>query len=246
MSGTARRMRPVIGVSCYVEAIDRGPWIGQRSVVLPSRYVEQLTRAGALALVLPPQTGSEAAGARGVLARLDGLVIAGGADIEASRYAASPHPKAQPPRPDRDAWELALAEAAVEVGVPMLGICRGMHILAVAAGAALIQHLPDVTGSTVHCPSPGVYANHPVSVVPGSVLAGILGEPTLDVPSYHHQSVEPESLRTTGYRACAWHGDGTLEAMEDPHSQFRLAVQWHPEVGEDARLFEALVAACPR
>ena len=104
---SARRRAPVIGVSCYVEDVDRSPWVAQRSVVLPHRYIDQLERAGAVAVVLPPRHDADDDLAAAVLERLDGLVIAGGADVEADLYDADPHPTAQRPRRDRDQWELA-------------------------------------------------------------------------------------------------------------------------------------------
>jgi putative glutamine amidotransferase len=123
--------------------------------------------------------------------------------------------------------------------MPVLGICRGMQVMAVAAGGTLIQHLPDVVGTEVHLPAPGAYARHTVQVVPGTALAGILGTTPMEVPTYHHQGV----ATWPGYHASAWHADGTLEAMEDPGERFRLAVQWHPEAGQDGRLFDAVVSA---
>ncbi len=235
--------RPVIGVTCYVEDVDRHPWTAQRSVVLPHRYVDQLERAGALAVVLPPRPDADDDLALTVLERLDGLVIAGGADVEAARYGAAPHPTSQKPRPDRDAWELALARVSAALDLPVLGVCRGMQVMAVEAGGVLDQHLPDVVGHDVHSPRPGEYTSHHATPVPGTRLADLLGSEPLDVPTYHHQAVQPASLEGTPYRLSAWHADGTLEGMEDPSSVFRLAVQWHPEAGADGRLFEALVAA---
>ncbi len=235
--------RPVIGVSCYVEDVDRHPWVGQRSAVLPHGYVEHLERAGALPVLLPPRADADDAMAGEVLDRLDGLVIAGGADVEAGRYAGQPHATSQSPRPDRDAWEIALARVSGERGLPVLGICRGMQVMAVAAGGSLDQHLPDLVGHEGHSPAPGVYAAHHVTPVPGTTLAGLLGPEPQDVPTYHHQAVRAGSVAGTGYVPSAWHEDGTLEAMEDPASRFRLAVQWHPEMGEDGRLFSALTAA---
>ena len=235
--------RPVVGVSCYVEDVDRHPWLGQRSTVLPHRYVEQLERAGAVAVVLPPRPDADDDLAAAVLERLDGLVIAGGADVEATLYDADPHPTSQSPRPERDAWELALARVSAARDLPVLGICRGMQVMAVAVGGVLDQHLPEVVGHESHCPRPGEYTSHHVAPSEGSRLAALLGTEPIDVPTYHHQAVRPESLEGTAYRPSAWHADGTLEAMEDPASTFRLAVQWHPEAGDDGRLFDALVAA---
>lgn len=236
-----RRPPPVIGVSCYVEDVDRSPWRAQRSAVLPHRYVVQLERAGAVVVVLPPRPDADDALAGAVLERLDGLVIAGGADVQADRYDAEPHPTSQTARPDRDEWELALARVSAARDLPVLGICRGMQVMAVAVGGSLEQHLPDLVGHDAHCPRPGEYTSHHVTPMEGTLLGELLGTGPVDVPTYHHQAVHPQSLAGTAYRPSAWHADGTLEAMEDPASTFRLAVQWHPEAGTDGRLFDALV-----
>jgi putative glutamine amidotransferase len=158
--------------------------------------------------------------------------------VEATRYGAEPHVSVQAARPDRDQLELALARVSGQRGVPVLGICRGMQVMAVAAGGALEQHVPDRVGHEGHSVAPGTYAVHPVTTVAGTRTAQILG-PSVQVPTYHHQSV----LGHPGYVASAWADDGTLEAMEDPAAPFRLGVQWHPEVGTDPRLFRALVDA---
>lgn len=242
-SSIVGEQRPIIGVTCYVEAVDRDPWVAQRSVVLPHAYVAHIEQAGGIALVLPPRLDVDEAMVNSLLDRLDGVILAGGADVESTRYAAPPHPTSQSPRPDRDAWELALAQATSRRGVPTLGICRGMQVMAVAAGARLEQHVPDRVGGHEHSPEPGRYSVHPIRAVAGSRLAEIVGPDELDVPTYHHQAVIPDSLVETVYRASAWHADDTLEGMEDPRAPFRIAVQWHPEVGQDPRLFQALVAA---
>ena len=230
--------RPLIGITCYVEPASRGDWKDVPSVVLPHDYVRQVKEAGGTPVVIPPWSDADAEAAEEIVARIDGLVIAGGADVDPSQYAAGRHPHVQESRPDRDAMEIALATAAAEADLPLLGICRGMQVMAVAAGGVLEQHVPDRVGHVDHSPAIAVYGQHPVTTVPGTRLAALLGEAT-DVPSYHHQSV----LTHPGYEPSAWAADGTLEAMEDPAARFRLGVQWHPEVGDDPRLFEALVAA---
>ncbi len=238
--GTARvlAVRPVIGITCYVEPIDRAGWIGAPSSVLPQTYVESVQAAGGLALVIPPRLDCDDALAAELLEHVDALVLVGGADVEPSRYGAQPHPSVQAGRPDRDTSELALARMSAASGIPTLGICRGMQVMAVAAGGTLIQHLPDVVGSDEHAVAVATFNNHPVAVVQGTRLAGILGE-SVTVPSHHHQAVATHP----GYVAAAYAPDGTLEAMEDPAQPWRLAVQWHPEAGTDLRLFEALVTA---
>lgn len=235
--------RPVVGVTCYVEEVDRAPWVAQRSAVLPHQYVAQVEAAGGIAVVLPPRPDVDDPMAREVLARVDALVVAGGADVQAGLYGAPAHPLSQHARPDRDAWESALVRAAEALDLPALGICRGMQVMAVAAGGRLEQHLPDRVGHEAHCPRPGVYTSHHVEPVAGSVLAAVVGTGRLDVPTYHHQAVLPESIEGTGWVASAWHEDGTLEAMECPSARFRLAVQWHAEEADGAALFEALVDA---
>jgi putative glutamine amidotransferase len=228
---------PVIGITSYVERASWGRWVGVRGALVPYRYVQHVEKAGGIAVVIPPRHDANESIAAELLARLDGLVLAGGVDVAPELYTDERHASVQSSRPDRDATELALAEASLGLDVPVLGICRGMQIMAVAAGGHLEQHVPDRVGHTAHSPAPATYGNHPVHTVPGSKVASILG-PTVDVPSYHHQSV----LTHPGYVASGWADDGTLEAMEDPRSRFRVAVQWHPEVSNDLRLFEGFIA----
>ena len=230
--------RPVIGITAFVEPASYRVWRHLPTALTPHRYVAHVQQAGAIAVLLPPLAPDTEAQAAEVLECLDGLVIVGGVDVEPSRYGEEPHPTVQAPRPDRDASELALAERAVERDLPLLGICRGMQVMAVAAGGSLIQHLPDNIGTADHSPASATYGRTTVKTAPDSRLATVLGERT-EVACYHHQGVASHP----GYEPVAWASDGTLEAIEDAAARFRIGVQWHPEVGSDPRLFQALVAA---
>ncbi len=223
--------RPLIGVSTYLESGARwGVW-ELEAALLPAGYPRLVQRAGGLAAMLPPDDPAHAAAA---VARLDGLVIAGGPDVEPVRYGAEPHPRTGPPAQERDAWELALIDAALTAGVPLLGICRGMQLLNVALGGTLVQHLDG------HAEVVGVFGNHAVKPVPGSLYAGVVPEET-SVPAYHHQAVDRLG---TGLVPSAYADDGTVEALELPSGEgWVLGVQWHPEMGEDVRVMRALVEA---
>ncbi|CAN5839504.1 gamma-glutamyl-gamma-aminobutyrate hydrolase family protein [soil metagenome] len=230
--------RPVIGITAYVEPASWAVWRDVPATLVPLAYVLQVRGAGGLPVVLPPAPPDPApAEVAALLDRLDGLIISGGADVEPARYAAVPHPCTQPARPDRDGTELALARLAHERDLPLLGVCRGMQVMAVAAGGTLEPHLPDRIGTNTHSPGPAVYGSHGVRTRAGSRLASVLGD-RVEVWSYHHQGV----VEHPGLQPSAWSDDGVLEACEDPQARFRVGVQWHPEVGSDPRLFEALVA----
>jgi putative glutamine amidotransferase len=230
--------RPVIGITAYVERASWGRWVDVPGALVPHRYVRQVEDAGGIAIVIPPRPDADDGTALEIVERLDAVILAGGVDVAPELYADERHASVQASRPDRDSTELAIARATAGADLPVLGICRGMQVMAVAAGGLLEQHVPDRVGHDEHSPAPATYGNHAVRTVAGTRLAEILGEEA-DVPSYHHQSV----LTHPGYEASAWADDGTLEAMEDPDAFFRLAVQWHPEVGTDPRLFRALVEA---
>jgi putative glutamine amidotransferase len=223
----------LIGVSTYLESGARwGVW-ELEAALLPVGYPRLVQRAGGLAAMLPPDDPEQAADA---VARLDGLVIAGGPDVEPVRYGAEREERTGPPAPDRDAWELALIDAALAAGVPLLGICRGMQLLNVALGGTLVQHIDG------HAEVVGVFGGHAVKPVPGSLYAGVVPEETF-VPTYHHQAVDRlgEGLVPSAYAA-----DGTVEAVELPSADWVLGVQWHPEMGEDVRVMRALVEAAAR
>jgi putative glutamine amidotransferase len=226
-------MRPLIGITAYVEKAQWGVW-DMRAVLVPESYVRMVNEAGGRAIVLPPDGGDGAH----LVSRLDGLVLAGGADIEPGRYGAEPH-ELTITRPDRDAGELAVLAAALDADLPVLGVCRGMELLAVACGGRLHQHLPDVLGGgNKHAPGPGVYGSHMATFAPGSIAARLYGEEA-EVNSYHHQAVnDAGKLTVTG-----WADDGVVEALEHPDRRFVFGVQWHPEMAGDPRPFRALVEA---
>ena len=233
-------MRPLIGLSTYREQARWGVW-DQSADLLPTSYAESVERAGGVPVLLPPTAPYDVA-ARAVAARVDGLVIAGGADVAPSEYGEPAHPFAGDPRPDRDQWELALLRAADEVGLPTLGVCRGMQVMAVGAGGVLEQHLPDLVGHDHHSPGADAFGDVAVRVAEESLLRDLVRADELGVHCHHHQSVR----KHPGYTAVAWADDGTLEAMERPGARFCLGVQWHPEVAADAGLFQALVGASRR
>lgn len=226
-------MRPLVGITSYVE---EARW-GTRSApatLLPQSYVVAVHAAGGRAVVIPPFP--EAADV--VVTALDALVLAGGVDIDPALYGADRDPHTEAPRPDRDAGEQALLRAALAVDLPLLGVCRGMQLMCVTAGGRLIQDLPGAIGSQRHRAGQGVYTEHGVRTVPGTRLAGLLG-PAASVPSYHHQGIaDPGSLKVSAHA-----DDGTIEGVEVPGAAFAVGVLWHPEAGNDPRLFAALVAA---
>jgi putative glutamine amidotransferase len=225
--------RPLIGVSTYLETGVRwGVWELQ-AALLPVGYPRLVQRAGGLAAMLPPDAPEHAAA---TVARLDGLVVAGGPDVEPVRYGAEPDPRTGPPARERDTWELALIDAALAAGLPLLGICRGMQLLNVALGGTLTQHVDG------HTEVPGVFSRHPVKPVPGTLYADVVPEES-SVPTYHHQAVDRLG---PGLYASAHAEDGTVEAIELPSAPWVLGVQWHPEMGEDVRVMRALVTAASR
>jgi putative glutamine amidotransferase len=229
-------VRPLIGLTTYREQARWGVW-DQPADLLQVEYSDAIVRAGGLPVLLPPATEDPDAAAT-VVARLDGLVVSGGADVEPEQYGEEPHPRTAQWRPDRDAWELALLTSAAAANLPTLGVCRGMQVMAVASGGTLDQHTPDLVGHEQHSPGGDTFGEIGVSTAEPSLLHSILG-PVVTVHCHHHQSVHSHP----GYVPVARAEDGTLEAMEAEGQRFCLAVQWHPEMGRDQRLFDALVRA---
>jgi len=224
--------RPVIGITTYVTPARWSNWELEAALV-PADYVRAVERAGGRALLVPPSHD----GVEETLESLDGLIFSGGSDLDPELYGQEAHAETSDVVRNRDTAELALLEAALERDMPVLAICRGSQVLNVARGGDLVQHLPDVVGDEKHKHTPGTFADHDVSVEDGSRLASVLGE-RAPVKSHHHQGFGKvgESLRVVAHAE-----DGTIEAVEDPTRRFVLGVLWHPEAGEDARLFEELV-----
>ena len=226
-------MRPLIGISTYREQARWGTW-HVPAVLLPAAYADAVAAAGGEPVLLP--TGAVSAE---VVARLDGLVLAGGADVDPARYDRPAGPHTTVLRPERDESELIALHAALDRDLPLLAICRGMQLLNVALGGDLVQHLPDLENTGVHDPGAGLYQRREVRTQEGTRLHELLGN-SASVACHHHQALGRVAADLT---PTAWAEDGVVEGVEADGHRFCLAVQWHPEESRDNRLFESLVAA---
>lgn len=234
MQPLASERQPVVGITSYVAQARWGFW-DLPAALVPLGYVEAVVSAGGRPVVLPPVTG----GVAETLAALDALVLCGGPDLDPAGYGQERSEATTAVSPERDAAELALLRGALERDLPVLGICRGMQLINVAYGGTLLQHLPDVVGHEGHRTRPGNFDVHAVRLSPESATGAILG-PSARVCSGHHQGL---GRLGSGLVASAWAQDDSVEAIEDPARGFVLGVLWHPEEGDDQRLFEALLAA---
>jgi putative glutamine amidotransferase len=231
--------RPVIGICTALERARWSVW-DQQAYLLPRSYIKAVQREGGIALMLPPDERLEREPDE-VLDIIDGLILAGGADLDPASYGAEPHPETRHTVPERDGFELALARRALERDIPLLGVCRGMQLMNVATGGTLLQHLPESHGHHEHRRKPGTFdgADHDVRLRDGSLAARAAGEVVHGTKSHHHQGIDEvgEGFEVTGWSVI----DELPEAFEAPDRRFALGVQWHPEADERSRLISALV-----
>lgn len=234
--------RPLIGITSY-------PLRPGARVDFLADYVDALRRAGADVVLLPPGAGDPAR----VAWRLDGVVLAGGGDLDPATYGGPGHRTIYALDADRDADELALVGHVFDTGLPTLAICRGHQVVNVALGGSLVTHLPDTldpatavphrveTGDDAH---PGA-TPHLVTMEEQSLAAGLMGSPAVEPMSWHHQAIDRLG---SGLRAVGWAEDGTIEAVEHDEHPWLVSVQWHPELTAatdptQQRLFDGLVIA---
>ncbi|MEJ7798847.1 MAG: gamma-glutamyl-gamma-aminobutyrate hydrolase family protein [Solirubrobacteraceae bacterium] len=231
-------MRPVIGICTPLEQVRFSVW-NVDAFVLARSYVDAVNRAHAMALLLAPDPAL-VENPDEVLDRIDGLMLAGGADLDPPSYGAERHPETVGTVPERDAFEIALVRRALERDTPLLGICRGMQVMNVARGGTLHQHLPELLGHEHHRRVSGTFegADHDVRLLAGSLAARAAGEQLHPTKSHHHQGIDRlgDGLRITGWAEM----DDFPEAIEEPRNRFALGIQWHTEADEQARLIGAL------
>ncbi len=230
-------MRPLIGITTDEAVASYRAW-EEESVLVPSDYVRAVERAGGRPLLVPPSEED----VEETLDVLDAVIFSGGSDLDPATYGQEPHPETNGVLEARDRAELAMLDAALARDLPVLAVCRGSQVLNVALGGDLVQHLPDVVGHDDHKHTPGAYADHDVTLEAETQLGRLLGGHA-PVKSHHHQGF---GRLGSGLQEAAYAEDGTVEAVEDPSRRFALGVLWHPEAGEDLRLFEALVEEARR
>jgi putative glutamine amidotransferase len=230
--------RPLIGVCAAIEPASFGVWKDEPATLLPLSYSRAIHGAGAMMAMLPPDRRA-AQDPGELLDRIDALVLGGGADIDPDAQGVVAHPETVGTNPDRDHFEIALALEALDRGMPLLGVCRGMQVLNVACGGTLDQHIPESLGHDIHRPIPGSWAEHDVRIEPGSLAASAAGAESLTVKSHHHQGIDRVADNLT---ASAWATDDeSVEAIESSDGGFVLGVLWHPEEDAADRVIPALV-----
>jgi putative glutamine amidotransferase len=234
------RSEPTVGI-CAVRERARWSFWDQPAHLVADTYVASVQRTGAVAVLLPvdPRAPCE------LLERIDALLLIGGSDVDPSMYGAEPDPALEATFPERDEFEIALLRGALERSLPVLGICRGMHVINVALGGTLQQDLRDEHGAHPHRRALGSFegTEHPVTLTPSSLVAAAAGEETHLVRCHHHQAI---AKLGAGLVATGRSSDGVVEAVEAADGRWLIGVQWHPEADERSRLFSALHDAASR
>jgi putative glutamine amidotransferase len=230
--------RPVIGITAAIHPAAWTVWRDVEANISQRTYSSAVADAGGLPLVLPPDRGVTADPEQ-LLGLLDGVLLSGGADLDPGLYGARAEAETQAFNRERDEFELALAEGAIERGLPVLGICRGMELLNVACGGTLEQHLADADR---HLHTPGRFSDHDVRLEPGSVAAQAVGRERISVRSHHHQGI---GRLGNGLVASGWsEPDGVIEAVELAGAGFVLGTLWHAEEERRSPVVAALVESC--
>ena len=223
---------PIIGVTTSINLRDyETP--EQAVVMLPANYPNAIRKAGGIPVLL-----TEGDDVVTLLDRLDGIIIAGGRDIDPACYGEEPHEKTTNLRPEQDSWEASLITSAIERDLPMLCVCRGHQLLSIERGGSLHQHLPETPGHENHGATAGDWSDHPVKIKESSLLASVIGTETM-ANSGHHQGVADAGDLTVVART----DDGLIEAVELPGASFLLSMQWHPEMIDQTKVFDALIEA---
>ncbi|HET6847525.1 MAG TPA: gamma-glutamyl-gamma-aminobutyrate hydrolase family protein [Gaiellales bacterium] len=229
------RNRPLIGITAYEVPASFAHWRDMPTMMVPAGYAHAVSAAGGMPVVIPPSGGASE-----LLGRVDGLVFSGGSDIDPELYGQPPQPETGPVVRHRDEAEIELMGAAIERGVPVLGVCRGMQLLNIVRGGTLAQHLAE-SPPVVHKGPPGTFTTHDVSVELGTRLHDMVGD-ALAVHSCHHQGVDRlgEGLVVTAHAP-----DGVIEGIETGGERFAVGVLWHPEEHAElgGPLFRGLVEA---
>ena len=233
-----RERRPLIAISSYVEQARWSLWDTEAALV-PQMFVEAVQRAGGVAMLLPPDASFAGGVAEQVLGSVDGLLLTGGPDVDASLYGAVATAEHEGSRIERDRSELALIDAAINIDLPLLAVCRGMQLLNVARGGTLVQNLPNY-----HRPNPGSFedSEHDVRLAAGSLAALVAGELVHSAMQHHHQGVDHvgDGLKVTGWAV----DDDLPEAIEMTDRRFVLGVQWHPEADPSSPVIGSFVRVC--
>lgn len=236
-------MRKLIGITTSMEKGDH-----PQVYTLPRLYTDAVENVGGIPLILPITEDTSIIAE--MVERVDGIIISGGVDVDPQLFGEQPLPKLGRIDPQRDFFELQLAQLALQEDKPLLGICRGCQVLNVAAKGTVIQDIASHYGSEnvlKHSQSaPRWYLSHAIEILKESKLAQIFGCTTIQVNSYHHQAVKDPA---PGFLASAQAKDGVIEAIEGLKNRYAIGVQWHPELlwqrhPEFVNLFKSLLDAC--